>query len=481
MLREKNPVISAIRRVSDILITVGSFIAAYFIKRELLPGGLGGLAQAPNYYLVLMLVIVIWYVCFRAFGVYRSQRRAPLSRILWQYTRAVGCGMLLLLIVMYLLNLPHVSRLLLGVFFVLNLGLLLVEKTVVYAVLQRYRARGFNTRNLLILGSRGAARDVIDALWDERWSGLRVIGCLDRDKRYVGKKVLDEVRVIGGYTDLERILNDRVVDELVLADDLSMIPNVQEYVTMADEMGIQVHILPQWKIRELGINPKIGRLKYERFLGIPALGIENTPEFRGEMVFKTIIDYAMAVAGILVTLPVWAAAAAMIKAISPGGPVLYRQVRVGQNGRKFDLYKFRTMVPDADKMLEGLKHANECDGPAFKIKDDPRIIPYIGTFLRKTGLDELPQFINVLKGELSMVGPRPPLPSEVACYERWERRRLSMKPGITCYWQIQPNRNDISFKEWMRLDLKYIDNWSPWVDTQIVFRTVWVMLTGFGR
>jgi len=481
MLREITPVISALRRVTDILITFGSFIAAYFIKREFLPGDLGGLSTAPNYYLVLMLVIIIWYLCFRAFGVYRSQRQAPLSRILWQYTRAVGFGMMLLLIIMYLLNLPHVSRLLLGVFFVLNLGLLFVEKTVVYAVLQRYRARGFNTRNLLILGSRSAARDVIDALWDEGWAGLRIIGCLDRDRRYVGKKVLDEVRVTGVYADLERILNDQVVDELVLADDLNEIPNVQECVAMADEMGIRVHILPQWKIRELGINPRIGQLKYERFLGIPALGIDSTPEFRGEMVFKAVIDYAMAVTGILLTLPVWVVSAVMIKVMSPGGPVLYRQVRVGQNGRRFDLYKFRTMVPDADQMLEELRHANECDGPAFKIKDDPRIIPYIGKFLRKTGLDELPQFINVLKGELSMVGPRPPLPSEVACYERWERRRLSMKPGITCYWQIQPNRNDISFKEWMRLDLKYIDNWSPWVDTQIVFRTIWVMLTGSGR
>ncbi|EMS77181.1 galactosyl transferase CpsE [Desulfotignum phosphitoxidans DSM 13687] len=163
------------------------------------------------------------------------------------------------------------------------------------------------------------------------------------------------------------------------------------------------------------------------------------------------------------------------------GPVLYKQVRLGQNGRKFDLYKFRTMVPDAEARLEALQHANECDGPAFKIKNDPRIIPYIGTFLRKTGLDELPQFINVLKGELSVVGPRPPLPSEVKCYERWERRRLSMKPGITCFWQIQPNRNDISFKEWMKLDLKYIDNWSLWVDAKIIFRTVWVMISGSGR
>jgi lipopolysaccharide/colanic/teichoic acid biosynthesis glycosyltransferase len=139
------------------------------------------------------------------------------------------------------------------------------------------------------------------------------------------------------------------------------------------------------------------------------------------------------------------------------------------------------MVPDADKQLKELQSANECDGPAFKIRNDPRIIPFVGTFLRKTSLDELPQFINVLKGELSMVGPRPPLPNEVKCYQHWERRRLSMKPSITGSWQVQPNRNDISFEDWMKMDLSYIDNWSLWLDVKIMFRTAWVVLTGTGR
>jgi exopolysaccharide biosynthesis polyprenyl glycosylphosphotransferase len=389
--------------------------------------------------------------------------------------------MLVLFLVMYLLKLPHVSRLMLFIFMVLNLGLLYLEKFAVFMILRRYRSRGYNSRNMLILGEGTTAKEIIEAVRSETWSGFRVIGCLGRYKRHLGKKVHGEVSVIGTYDDVEQILNNQVVDELVLADDLNEIPRVQEIVEMADEIGICVHILPQWKIRELGINLRVGVLKYEAFLGVPALGIDNTPEYCNEIVFKAAMDYVMAVVGIVVTLPVWGVAAVLIKWLSPGGPVLYKQVRLGQNGREFNLYKFRTMVPDAEARLEALREANECDGPVFKIKDDPRIIPCIGKFLRKTGLDELPQFINVLKGELSMVGPRPPLPSEVKCYERWARRRLSMKPGITCYWQIQPNRNDISFKEWMKLDLKYIDNWSLWVDTKIIFRTVWVMITGSGR
>ncbi|MBF0231569.1 MAG: sugar transferase [Desulfamplus sp.] len=481
MLREITPVISRVRRVTDILITVFSFVAAYFIKRQWLPEDFRGLATEPNYYLLLMMIIIIWHLCFMASGVYGSYRRYSLNRILWQYFKAVCYGMLVLFLVMYLLRLPHVSRLMISIFVMLNLGLLFLEKAVVFMILRRYRSRGYNFRNVLILGGGTSAKEIIQAVRDESWSGYRVMGCLGRFKRHVGKRVHGKIKVIGTYDDVEHMLNNHVVDELVLADNLDEIPGVQGIVEMADEMGIHVHILPQWKIRELGINPKVGMLKYETFLGVPALGIDNTPEYRSEIVLKSAIDYGLAVVGIVLTLPVWVAAAVLIKVLSPDGPVLYKQVRLGQNGREFELYKFRTMVPDAEDRLEELREANECDGPVFKIKDDPRIIPYIGKFLRKTGLDELPQFINVLRGELSMVGPRPPLPSEVKCYERWERRRLSMKPGITCYWQIQPNRNDICFKEWMKLDLKYIDNWSLWVDTKIIFRTVWVMLTGSGR
>lgn len=145
------------------------------------------------------------------------------------------------------------------------------------------------------------------------------------------------------------------------------------------------------------------------------------------------------------------------------------------------VYKFRTMVPDADKRQNEFLALNEADGPAFKIKKDPRIIPYIGTFLRKTSLDELPQLINVLRGEMSLVGPRPPIPGEVEQYDIWQRRRLSMKPGLTCIWQCAPKRNDICFNEWMKMDLHYIDNWSLWLDFKILFKTVKAVLAGDGR
>lgn len=151
------------------------------------------------------------------------------------------------------------------------------------------------------------------------------------------------------------------------------------------------------------------------------------------------------------------------------------------NDRKFMLLKFRTMVADADKKRQELEGLNESDGPVFKIRNDPRIIPVIGHVLRKTCLDELPQLINIVRGEMSVVGPRPPIPSEVVQYKPWQRRRLSMKPGLTCIWQTSPNRNDISFNDWMKLDLEYIDNWSLWLDFKLLLKTVKVVLLGYGR
>ena len=151
------------------------------------------------------------------------------------------------------------------------------------------------------------------------------------------------------------------------------------------------------------------------------------------------------------------------------------------NGRRFPVYKFRTMVSNADEMRKELEEMNEMDGPVFKIKDDPRIIPGVGHFLRKTSLDELPQLFNVLRGEMSLVGPRPPIPKEVDEYSVWHRRRLSMKPGMTCLWQIAPNRNDLTFEQWVKLDLKYIDKWSLFNDVKILIMTAKAVLMGAGR
>jgi lipopolysaccharide/colanic/teichoic acid biosynthesis glycosyltransferase len=267
---------------------------------------------------------------------------------------------------------------------------------------------------------------------------------------------------------------------MIFATPLKTIPGVQGYIDLAEQMGVTVRVLPQWYIRQLGIKPKIGTLKLEDFLGLPTMSISCTPGSNGEIMCKNIFEYGLAALLAIIAAPFCCVIAASIRFLSPG-PVFFRQQRVGQNGRRFSLYKFRTMTRDAEQERMSLETLNECDGPVFKMSKDPRVIPYIGTFLRRTSLDELPQLINVLKGELSIVGPRPPIPSEVDQYDAWQRRRLSMKPGITCLWQVAPNRNKICFKDWTKLDLSYIDNWSLKLDLKIIAMTALAVIRGSGR
>jgi lipopolysaccharide/colanic/teichoic acid biosynthesis glycosyltransferase len=186
--------------------------------------------------------------------------------------------------------------------------------------------------------------------------------------------------------------------------------------------------------------------------------------------WKNFMDFWISFIIIFLLSPFMLAIAILIKTTT-FGPVIFKQERVGLRGRKFYIYKFRTMVQNAEELKAKLMAMNESDGPAFKIKRDPRITS-VGRMLRKTGLDELPQLFNVLKGEMSLIGPRPPLADEVSKYEPWQLRRLSVKPGITCTWQIIPNRNDVIFEKWMKLDMQYIDTWSLKADFILFFRTI---------
>jgi len=271
-----------------------------------------------------------------------------------------------------------------------------------------------------------------------------------------------------------------VVDELIFAMPVKKIEDAGRYMALAEKMGVSVRIVPDWQLKRIGYVPEIALPTFEMFLGVPTLNLTTTPNNRGEILIKHTMDYILAVILLIGSLPLFIIVAVAIK-LSSRGPVFFKQERSGLNGRRFMLYKFRTMVVDAEARRKELETINEVDGPVFKIKNDPRIIPFIGSFLRKTSLDELPQLINILKGEMSFIGPRPPIPAEVAQYETWQRRRLSMKPGLTCIWQTTPRRNEVSFKEWMKMDLAYIDNWSLGLDFKILARTALVVVLGYGR
>jgi lipopolysaccharide/colanic/teichoic acid biosynthesis glycosyltransferase len=197
------------------------------------------------------------------------------------------------------------------------------------------------------------------------------------------------------------------------------------------------------------------------------------------MAVKRAVDVALSAAALFALLPLFAILAALIKLTSPG-PVLFTQRRVGHQGRIFKMLKFRSMVVNAEELKPHLAAQNESNGPVFKMRRDPRITA-IGRFIRKYSLDELPQLINVLLGDMSIVGPRPPVPSEVVRYEPWQYRRFALRPGLTCLWQVSPERYRVSFDDWMRLDLSYIDNWSLRLDFELILRTFDVVLRGTGE
>ncbi len=210
---------------------------------------------------------------------------------------------------------------------------------------------------------------------------------------------------------------------------------------------------------------------------MPFITFRNTPDNYLALKFKVILDFILSILILAVLSPFMLLIAVIIKL--DGGPVFFLQKRTGLNGRQFYCYKFRTMVVNAESLQKTLLDKNEQQGPVFKIKNDPRVTK-IGKFLRKTSIDELPQFFNVLRGEMAIVGPRPPIPSEVKQYERWQQRRLSMKPGITCIWQVS-GRNNIPFDQWMKMDMQYIDTWSLKLDLIIILKTIKVVFTGDGQ
>jgi exopolysaccharide biosynthesis polyprenyl glycosylphosphotransferase len=261
------------------------------------------------------------------------------------------------------------------------------------------------------------------------------------------------------------------VDEVVFIVPRMWLERIQDSIQICETQGIRTHVAADL------FNLNIARAKYNDLEGFPLLTFETTFAMEWQLFLKRCIDLFFSFFTLVLLLPLFFIVAILIKLTSKG-PVFFKQRRVGINGRIFHLYKFRSMYKDAQDKMMDVMHLNEMDGPVFKIKDDPRITP-LGKFLRKTSIDELPQLYNVLVGHMSLVGPRPPIPAEVNEYELWHRRRLSMRPGLTCLWQIS-GRNQVDFDEWMKLDMKYLDNWSLWLDFGILVKTIPTVLFGIG-
>jgi exopolysaccharide biosynthesis polyprenyl glycosylphosphotransferase len=271
--------------------------------------------------------------------------------------------------------------------------------------------------------------------------------------------------------DLRALLASHVIDEIHFAVDSAVFPALEPFFRLCQEEGVCCRIVVDF------FPQASGYMDLEKLGDRPLLTFSGAPANEILLWAKRGIDIVLALAGLILLSPIILLAAILIKATSHG-PLIFRQTRCGLNGRTFTLYKFRSMVQDAESRLEEVVHLNERDTIVMKIRRDPRLTP-VGRWLRKFSIDELPQLLNVLRGDMSLVGPRPAIPTEVAQYQRWQRRRLRMRPGLTCLWALR-GRDKVDFESWMRLDLQYIDTWSLGLDARIILLTIPQVLSGRG-
>jgi exopolysaccharide biosynthesis polyprenyl glycosylphosphotransferase len=475
MLKQKARAIALGVQIWDLVLTALSLPSAYLLRRVVLPRVLPTVfrpqvAPIEAYLFLLVLILPVWGLLLFAAGFYRSHRTAPLVEEIWGAMKVSFGGTAILALLVYGLRQEFVSRFFLVVFGAVNFVLLGSEKVILRLISRWIRARGLNFRTVLLVGTGRKSVQLGEFVEAHPHWGFRVIGYLDDDN---GGEIRRAERwpCLGKITDLEAVLAREVVDEVIFIIEKGKLGEYEDALLVAERHGVRAHV-------SLDIFPHVlARPVLEELDGIALLSFTTTLANPLQLVAKRSLDLTVSLASFLVTLPVQAIAALLIKATSHG-PVFFQQVRCGLNGRHFRLLKFRTMYAGAEERRHEVSHLNEMSGPVFKVSKDPRLTP-VGRILRRLSIDELPQLINVILGDMSLVGPRPPLPEEVALYEPWQRRRLSMKPGITCLWQVS-GRNNLDFDRWMALDLKYIDTWSPMLDLKILLKTVPAVLSGRG-
>ena len=477
MLKQQARSVAASLYAADLTSTLAALAAAYLVRSELLPRFFPD-RLTPLYpfawYLVLVgPVVVIWTGLLFLAGAYRSRRTSGLKDEALLVGKIVLGGTVLLTILVYGLRLDFISRPFLPLFAVLNTLFLVVERLTVRIVARRVRARGFNYRTVVIIGDTPRARSMARLIHDHPWWGLRLLGVVrERPASSEAGTTAGGLPVLGSLEDFPTILTSLPVDEVILAVDRGDVDQLEDVFLMCEEMGVKTRLI-------LDFFPHVfAKVELEEFDGTPLLTFSTTPAETGALLVKRAVDVGLALLLGVVCLPLAALLALLIK-LTSHGPVLFRQVRCGLSGRPFTFYKLRTMTEDAEERLSEVAHLNEHEGPVFKSSHDPRVTRF-GRLLRRFSLDEIPQLWNVLKGEMSLVGPRPPLPDEVARYEKWQRRRLSMKPGLTGLWQVSGRSDLPSFDQWMELDLAYIDNWSLTLDAKILLRTIPTVLSGKG-
>ena len=413
---------------------------------------------------LFLLFYVANFFSLLAHCVYPTSRLRSFGSMAIAYFESVFSALAAIIVIAFFFQDLTTSRLLLATSSAYCFVFLLIKEHLIRKVLAHLRLHGYNLRNAIIVGHDREM--IIQTAWEianNPLLGLKLVGVIVPKKARVPSSI-EGVQILGSLDELIKNVEEHDVDHVIFTSYEAHEKEIEEVMWRCEKRGIEI-----WLKLDL-LDRQISQAAVERLNGVPFLTFRTGPQDSWLLIVKGILDKIMAFILLVVSSPAFLILAVLIKTTSPG-PVIFKQYRAGRRGQKFVFYKFRSMIDNAEQYKESLSAKNEMKGPVFKIKEDPRITP-IGKFLRRTSLDEIPQFWNVLRGDMSIVGPRPLPILEVKEFKGWQRRRLSMKPGITCLWQVS-GRNTISdFDEWTNLDLQYVDNWSLWLDLKILLKTI---------
>ncbi|MGD2076654.1 MAG: sugar transferase, partial [Gammaproteobacteria bacterium] len=423
---------------------------------------------------VFMAFLLLWHVLLSAAGMYKPKRlrEAPVR----SFTRGVTASSLAVLLLACAAVEFHLEALtprFLAVFWLTSLSAILASRLLLGAGVRHRRAKAGQAHHALIVGTNPRALQLAEQLSAQPGAGYRIIGFVD-DGWTGGQPPADSAyRLVASLDALPAFLRDHVVDEVIVCIPVkSFYDQAEKVISQCEEQGIVVRFPPDL------FHPKLARSEIEELDNGAVISFYTGAMDGWQLTLKRGLDIVSASALLVLLSPLLVCVALLIKLTSPG-PVLFAQERVGYCKRHFRMYKFRSMVADAEQLLAQLENAQTMDGPAFKMAGDPRITA-VGHVIRKTSIDELPQLLNVLKGDMSLVGPRPtPVREYHGFSEDWHRRRFSVRPGITGLWQIS-GRSTTSFTRRMELDMQYIDKWSLWLDAEILFKTLPAVLRGEG-
>lgn len=464
-------------RVADALVMGFAFATAlFFTADQASPNNpaefLAVRVKISNALLFLGLMLA-WHLIFRIRGLYLSRRIGLLVSEWWNVTKAVALGTVLLASLGLLLHLEAVDRGFLLAFFSVSLVGTILMRSLLRAFLGEVRRRGRNLRNLVIVGCGPRGARLGAEIWKRPELGYMLLGYIDDFPPPRSPLHGAPEKLLGVLSDVESVLANNEVDEVMICLPVrSQYEAIARIISIASVRGVAVRMPADF------FELKLVNAQVEHLDQIPIINLNMSGPASLDLIGKRALDVVLAGIALLFLAPLFVIIGVAV-ALTSAGPVFFRQERVGLGRRKFRMWKFRTMVHDAEDRVAELEDSNEVDGAAFKIRNDPRVTR-VGRVLRKLSLDELPQLLNVLTGDMSLVGPRPlPVRDVERIAEPWQQRRFSMKPGLTCLWQVN-GRHEISFDHWMELDLQYIDRWSAGLDLEILMKTVPAVLRGVG-